>query len=244
MQQSFRTDNPAHHTNVNDDVRWAKIQSNNNRTFTQSNNNKTVTRRTTMAELLLHGARAFEREEAANDPTRDQSEEVPLPLSTNPNVVCIDIKRRCIYPYGTQSADEPFFWKRTVTSSFRKSYLYLLHLLHAEEHDEPTATQAQWWNTSGPEELSFHNRRGDGCLPVDPPYPPSGQPWSIVCYDTKDKSLWHMDSPTNHTMRWRYNTRSRRHLIHWYLFMLTEEWEDHEYIRTPLEFSDPGYETP
>jgi len=200
-----------------------------------------------MAEAFLHAMRAAEREEARINPNQDRSDEVPLPLSEaecNPNVICIDLKRRCVYPWGTTTKNDPLFWKRTVTSSFRKSYLYLLHLQRIEENGERPLTQALWWATVGPAELADHENAVNGCLPVDPPYPPAGQPWSVACFDIANKSLWHMDSPTNRTMHWTYTTAENQHDIHWYLFMLVEEWEDHHYLRTPLEFRDPNFQIP
>jgi len=198
-----------------------------------------------MAEAFLSMMRAAEAHQARNNPNQDRSPEIPLPFAeSNPNVICIDLKRRCLYTLGTQTANDPLFWSRTDSDSFRKSYLYLLHLQSIEWDNEPPLTQAQWWATVGPQQLQDHENAVDGCFPVDPPFPPQGQPWSIACFDITNKSLWHMDSATNRTMHWTYTTAENRRDIHWYLFMLVEEWECHHYLRTPLEFRDPNFQIP
>jgi len=197
--------------------------------------------------VSLFWSRFMEGQRAGRAPDRDQSVMEPFPLDPSPfrhtEVVCIDLKRRCLYPWGTQTADEPMFWRRTDVDMFRKSYLYIKHLQDVvEDRIEHPLSQAEWWSTIGPAALDDHVNHADGCYPVEIPHPPSrGHHWSIVCFHIVDKSLWHMDGNLNYTMEWKYDTTENREKIRSYIAMLVKEWENHHYVRTPLEMNDPNW---
>jgi len=185
---------------------------------------------------------------ARDMPNRDTSPEEPVILPHEPrnfNIVCIDLKRRTLYPFGTQTSNEPFFWSRTVSDDFNKSYLYLRSL--CDMHDgtqDPLQNQAEWWFDVG-DDLMQQVRAGNmnesrPSIPAPPIIPASE---SLICYHLIEKKLWYMCSPTVEILSWNdtYNHNDLAR-IGGYLSELLEHWESNTRIPTPLDMINADYD--
>jgi len=182
-------------------------------------------------------------------PNRDTLSEEPVILPHEPrnfNIVCIDLKRRTLYPFGTPSSSEPFFWSRTRGEDFNKSYLYLrdLYEMHDGILDRPS-TQAEWWFDTG-DDLMKLIRSGNlnESRPTIPAPPIIGDSESLVCYDLVEKKLWYMCSPTVTILSWNdtYNPDDQER-IRLYLAELHEHWDKNTDIPTPLEMIPSDYDS-
>jgi len=181
---------------------------------------------------------------ACDTTNRDNSRQIPMVVHDRDfNVICMDLKRRCLYPMGTISEHETFFWPRT-NRAFHKSLLYINRLTKMEENTINPQTQAHWWCTHGPSDYMALTCHDDDDIPPAPDPPACSQQWSIACYNIVTKSLWHMDSPTNTTVMYEHTTTRNKLIIKGYLHMLKEDWGSNDYLRNPLEYCNPYWCSP
>jgi len=180
---------------------------------------------------------------AEDMPNRDASPQEPVIFPHEPrdfNVICIDLKTRCLYPFGTQTSNEPFFWSRTGPDGFNSSYLYIRDLYEMNNGTlDPPQTQAEWWYVRG---KRLVEQLCAGALNEPPPPIPAPpiitDSESVVCYHLVEKTLWHMPSPTevNDFLNPR-NPKDRRR-IRDFLGELLDAWENDIEIPTPQDMMD------